>query len=77
MEFIMQGVLKLFTHIQTKDIPEAAQNCGRYYKRLGLVTHYGVSLHDNHKFYVEEFKRLNPDFAEAQINYELIIRKIG
>ena len=73
----MKGTLKLFTHIQTMDIPENALNCGKYYKRLGLTTHYMVSLHDNHNFYVEEFKRLNPHFADAEINYEFVIRKIG
>ena len=73
----MRGILKLFTHIKIGEIPENAMKCGKYYKRLNLVTFYSATIHENHTAYIDEFKNLNPEFRDVEINYEFTIRKIG
>lgn len=73
----MRGILRLFAHIKTGEIPENAMNCGKYYKRLNLATFYSATIHENHEWYVDEFKKLNPEFSDIHIHYEFTFRKIG
>jgi len=49
----MRGILKLFTHIKIGEIPENAMNCGKYYKRLNLITFYSATIHENHTAYID------------------------
>jgi hypothetical protein len=91
MEFIMlnqsvrvvcepthRGTLKLFTDVK---IDRGEDSDTRYYrnmfKRLTLATHYGVDLKTDCESYIEEFKDLNPAFADVAISYEFVLRKFG
>ena len=66
-----RGTLKLFTDVKV-------ERGDRYlFKRLPLATYHCVELSDNHDSYVEEFRELNPAFADVGISYEFVLRKFG
>lgn len=74
-----RGTLKLFTDTQlcrgSKDDDMRYER--KLYKRLLLATYHGIELSADHDLYVEEFKDLNPAFAEVDISYEFVLRKFG
>lgn len=66
-----RGTLKLFAEVNF------CRGERQLYKRLPLATYHGIELSSDHDLYVEEFKDLNPAFAEVDISYEFILRKFG
>ena len=73
-----RGTLKLYTDIQVGRGSGGDMHYDRkLYKHLTLATYHCVELSADHDIYVEEFKSLNPAFADVAISYEFVLRKFG
>ena len=71
---IHYGTLRLWAHVQVNRSEDYNRND---YKKLTLQTIHGVRLEDDKGNYVAEFKDLNPDFSEVQIQFEFTLRQYG
>jgi hypothetical protein len=78
MEFIMRGILKLFTEVQISPASGSEMHFDRkVFKRVTLATYYGVKSEANLNGYVSQFRDLNPHMSQCHINYEFVIREFG